>query len=633
MEKINNRNVFKYLFSVFLIYSIYIFSFWFDKGKETGKYAGYSAGWVVFLLVLILIIGLCTLVVYKLRKIIDSEVICTKPLKIYSIILIILLCLVTVYFSVFIQQEKIGDPLSKIWLIFGSALISSLILYKISNLKILTSITLPFLITCTIYAFLILISPISNYPFSEGWSEGSRFYYGSLFFSNLIYGKKMAWPVLHPARYLLQSVPFAIGVTNILFHRIWQSLLWLVLLWGTSKAIIKRQFIDDKWINICLISFCFFYLLIGPVYYFLTLCFIPILLWAKNDKPFTTLGLVVFCSIWAGICRLNWIVVPAAISILLYIIEVPIENKKLFRYMYWPVIWAVAGVLAAYITNRIYIFLSGNPPYLFGSALESNLLIDRLFPNSTYSLGILLSSLMTFLPLLLVVNLPNLFRKLGILRSLIAIITLLVFYIGGIVVSLKIGGGSNLHNFDAFIVILLIIGSYGFKSSYKSLLQENPGSLPILKIGILLLIITFGLLNSISIVNYPSTKVISKEINTLQNIINKNDHLVLFISERQLLSTKTIYVKNFEEKYENVFLMEMVMSNNSVYLSNFRSDISNKKFSLIVTRPINANLQDKRSRFNIENNKWVNKVEKPVLESYKLIVLLPISNIEIYIPK
>ncbi len=35
---------------------------------------------------------------------------------------------------------------------------------------------------------------------------------------------------------------------------------------------------------------------------------------------------------------------------------------------------------------------------------------------------------------------------------------LLVLFVGGLIVSVKIGGGSNLHNMDAYLVLLLIIG-------------------------------------------------------------------------------------------------------------------------------------------------------------------------------
>jgi len=49
---------------------------------------------------------------------------------------------------------------------------------------------------------------VSTHPFSLDWSETSRYYYASLFFSERIYGLKAAWSPLHPSRYLLQAIPF-----------------------------------------------------------------------------------------------------------------------------------------------------------------------------------------------------------------------------------------------------------------------------------------------------------------------------------------------------------------------------------------------------------------------------------------
>ena len=40
------------------------------------------------------------------------------------------------------------------------------------------------------------------------------------------------------------------------------------------------------------------------------------------------------------------------------------------------------------------------------------------------------------------------------------LLILLIFFAGGIVVSVKIGGGSNLHNMDAFLVFLLVAAVY-----------------------------------------------------------------------------------------------------------------------------------------------------------------------------
>jgi hypothetical protein len=72
------------------------------------------------------------------------------------------------------------------------------------------------------YKIALFLPEISSYPFSLSWSEASRYYYASLFLSDSIYGLHVPLSVLHPSRYLLQSVPFLIPNSPLWLHRLWQ---------------------------------------------------------------------------------------------------------------------------------------------------------------------------------------------------------------------------------------------------------------------------------------------------------------------------------------------------------------------------------------------------------------------------
>jgi hypothetical protein len=76
------------------------------------------------------------------------------------------------------------------------------------------------------YEILIRFNAVTTYPLSMGWSEGSRYYYASLYFSKWIYGESVPLSTLHPSRYFLQSIPFLIPGLGITAHRFWQFLLW-----------------------------------------------------------------------------------------------------------------------------------------------------------------------------------------------------------------------------------------------------------------------------------------------------------------------------------------------------------------------------------------------------------------------
>ena len=46
------------------------------------------------------------------------------------------------------------------------------------------------------------------------------------------------------------------------------------------------------------------------------------------------------------------------------------------------------------------------------------------------------------------------------LRSILCLAMLVILLAGGAVASVKIGGGNNLHNMDAYLVLLLVLGAY-----------------------------------------------------------------------------------------------------------------------------------------------------------------------------
>ncbi len=174
--------------------------------------------------------------------------------------------------------------------------------------------------------------------------------------------------------------------------------------------------------------------------------------------------IVILASIWAGISRINWFPVPGLLAVFFYILETPQAGKNFWRYWLWPMIWAVTGLITAFLSEAIYVIISGNPAENFGTSFTSSLLWYRLFPNITYPDGILISILLVSLPAILLILIKLIRERDAVypVRVFAFSLILLVLFIGGIVVSVKIGGGSNLHNLDAFLVFLLITVVYLF---------------------------------------------------------------------------------------------------------------------------------------------------------------------------
>jgi len=477
-------------------------------------------------------------------------------------------------------------------------------------------------------------------PFSLGWSEASRFYNASLFAAQPLYGASLPLPTLHPTRYLLQAAAFLIPGAPILLHRIWQILLWLACNGFTAWALARRLNLA-RWQAVLTGAWAFLFFFQGPVYYHLVLCAGFVLLGFDRQRPLRSLAVVIGASIWAGLSRINWYPVPGVLALVLYLLEEPRAQKSMWRYLLWPALWVGAGTAVALASNAVYIAVSGNPPEVFGSALSSPLLWYRLFPNITYPQGIIPASALVFLPVILLFALRlwlsgarwNWLRWLGLAGMLAA------FYAAGLVVSVKVGGGSNLHNLDNFIVLLAVIALYAWSGGFAPDQPGRPRRAPVLS-ALLLVVALLPVLQPLSELAPPlkfkrtpaeETALLAK----LQSLLDsaKEKGPVLFISDRQLLTFKNLKAEQFEAEYEKVFLMEMAMSGNPQYLGRFARELQAHRFPLIITEPLNANIQDQTRAFSEENNLWVTRVEQPILENYRLLDGFDAFDLYVYVPR
>lgn len=539
------------------------------------------------------------------------------------------------------QPDRLGAALPRWWLLWLAALLSALLIQALARRLNFYQALLGGLIYIGFFfvaaGFLL---QVSDYPFSLGWSEGSRMYNASLFFAKPLYGQALPLPVLHPTRYLLQSIPFLIPGTSIWVHRLWQAGLWIVLPGVGSWLLARRLKLGNRALTWIIAGFAFLFFYQGPIYYHLMVCAIPVLIGMNARKPMRTLLLVLLASVWAGVSRVNWWPVPGALAALLFLLEERMENRNIYQYARWPFIWGVVGTLTAFAANKLYEALSGNPPEVFNSALDSPLLWDRLWPNTTYGPGVLYMALLVVFPgiLWLLVRLkgPNHWhwlRLTGILGALF------IFWAGGLVVSMKIGGGSNLHNLDAFLLLfgtaLLYIVMERFPSD-KAAAKPARFKLGFALLAVLLVMVPVAqTVYGPAPLNLPDAEKTAENLTAIQTLVAEAGVKgeVLFLTEKQLLTFKIVDAQSFDPEHEKVFLMEMAMANNQVYLQKFYDNLKNKRYSLIVAEPLNANMQDSSYAFSEENNAWVERVELPVLQYYELQKRMTENNVHLYKPK
>ena len=505
----------------------------------------------------------------------------------------------------------------------------------------LASIPLAALSVASVYLAATFLNLVRTFPFSLDWSEISRYYQASFYFAKQIYGVSLPLPVTHPSRYLLQSFPFLISASPIWLHRLWQAILWIGMPLLTGWLLARRFRITGS-LLFAFVLWSFLFLMQGAVFYHLLPCVFIILIGFDKKRFWRSFFFVAVASIWAGVSRVNWFPVPGVVAALFYILgtkpTIP-KNVLSFQYLWQPMVYALGGTISALGTYVLYIRLSGvREISQFGSAFTSSLLWERLLPNDAFPLGIFLGIALVSAPLFVLLWL-RVRRKnpLGLWRAIGVAALLAVFFAGGLVVSVKIGGGTNLHNMDGFMALLWITASllaFGEIVSVSKLARlKVPASLTVSLVAVPILFAVF----SGAPLNLPTQKSSDQDLIQIQQLADEalgKGGDVLFISQRHLLTFHLIKNVPLVPEYEKLFLMEMAISNNQTYLANFQHDIDQQRFTLIITDPLFGKIEDfDEDVLAPENNAWVRNVSRPILCAYEPVVTYADLNIQILTPR
>ena len=508
------------------------------------------------------------------------------------------------------------------------------------QVPLLTALIGVVLVQSVIHLLLVYMPRITSYPFAMGWSETSRYYYPSLFVAEHVYGKDYPWPILHPTLHLLLAPPYLFDA-SLWFHRFWQVAIRYILLAAIVPPLLTRLKIQDQSTRWLVGMWMFLFLFMGPVYFHLAVPVIIVLIGFSSQDERRSWAAVILASIWCGWSRVNWYPMPGMIAAVLYLMEVPVAGKKIWRYLSKPALWFVVGTLVAFLSQRVYIALSGiSSTDLFYTSLTSDLLWDRLWPNPSYSLGILPGALLASLPswLAMWILVRARLTDWHPIRLIFIFAALLVLFVGGIVVSLKIGGGANLHNMDAYLSLLLIVLAYLVFARYKSESGEDvkPVLLPWFVAVLLMLMPVWAWTQfNLGIRTYDAerTQSVLTELQRRVDDVNAQGGEILFITQRQLISMHMLQGVTLVPEYEREDLMEMAMGNNVLYLDQFGDDMENQRFALIVVDPLNYKIMAADRSFAEENNVWVRRVMKRILCNYREEVVFSEDEIALYVPQ
>jgi hypothetical protein len=478
------------------------------------------------------------------------------------------------------------------------------------------------------------LTGVTTYPFSLSWSEGNRFYDYSLSFASSLYNYpgKLHVPYFSPGRYALWGSMFLIPDLPIWVHRLWNVILqtvpaltvgWLVARpVRTSRLYLPFLF----WIAL--------YILQGPVMPPLlvaSLLFLPFLL-IKN--PWVRAASLIAASLAAGLSRWTWAVGPGAWGALADLFLYYPQRKGNFLRRLWPTVaFALLGVLPGVLASWTQVWSRGP-----GFAFKQPLLWYRMWPNTTYPPGAVLGILMATgsLVILLVWLAVTRRWKMDWLQALAAGGATLAFLVTGMVISMKIGGGGDLHNFDLYIlttVLLVGLAAYALHREGSLTLRAWPRVAQVA----LVLVLFFPFWSAYKVsqpLPVPFSNVIHSSLQTLKAVVAKYQTKgeILFMDQRQLLTFGYIKDVPFTPDYEKKYMMDQAMAGNAPYFQAYYRDLANHRFVLIITEPLRVQHVGRERSFGEENDAWVQWVSAPTLCFYQSIQIFEDVGVELLVP-
>ena len=212
---------------------------------------------------------------------------------------------------------------------------------------------------------------------------------------------------------------------------------------------------------------------------------------------------------------------------------------------------------------------------------------------------------------------------------------ILVLFGGSLVVSAKIGGGGDLHNMDAYAVLLGVVAAYffGYKvTSEAGSADLNPRhSWPVAAVALVIPLL-FLIPSLAPLVTYNKT-LTANNLQQLKTLVESADGPVLFTTERHLVTFGQIDVAMIPE-YERVTLMEAAMSNNRKMLEQFYGDLRANRFALIVSGKENLFIKENEPNAE-ENNAWNMRISPYILCYYEPVALFDSdhSRFEVFAPR
>jgi len=491
---------------------------------------------------------------------------------------------------------------------------------------------------------------VTGYPFPLYWSEGNRFFDFSTLFGSFRYnlpGNGDIYAFINWGMQLPWAIPFIIPGLTIGVFRLWYQLVWILppVALGAAAFITFRGKAKVGAASVVFGLWAFTFLDQGPIYIPLVLSAI-LIMFALRMRLLPAALVVAIASFYAHESRWTWSYAPglwAGLGSLLMIENLSFKREKI-RDFTRPVVLGLAGLFGGRILPELPDILSGSEaaavqvlPDISRSVTRQPLLWDRLCPNSTYPPGILLGILWASLPLIifLVVLGAQKVWKPNWLKTTASVVVAAAFFAAGLTASVKIGGGSNLHNLDMFLVTLVLLAARAGASFHEKFMGKTNVNFWLTMLAVVALVfpITYALRPS-GKPNLPAEEEVTASLAAIREQIAQvpDNGEILFIDHRQLLTFGLVPQVNLVDEYEKKKLMDEALSGNAAYFAPFFDDIREQRFDLIINEPLNVIIRGEDYAFGDENDAYVKWVTIPLTCGYEAVYTNSETGVELLIP-
>lgn len=600
-----------------------------------------------------------------------------KSIKLLSWTSALLVILLPVLLYLFHRwSEPFSDIRIRIFLYGASLVIAAWLLEPDREIRF-RSLLKAALIQAVMFTFLSNFRDVNSYPFSVGWSEGNRFWDYSVRFGRHLYDWPQDKPIpayIDPGRQSLWGLIFLLPGISIQVMRAWNDFLFIVPCLVLGWALFRRHQAGNG-LRIAVILWSMLFLLQGPIYTPLILS--AILIAITHRGPNWLFGLGTIIASWYGVMsRSTWIFGPTAFAVLLVLLDRKDANQTSgWRALRPAILTGLCGLLGALLflkQNEILQFAGirtdpapiaevetlplaadsaaissaaeGLTPSMFTPEgiryfLERQpLLWSRLFPNEIYPSGILLGLLLAVTPLLIVLavwRLKSCPAFSGWQDWLSGLILMGLLFVG-LIISVKIGGGSNLHNLDMFLIALLFVAAAYWNAGLAGWLHSIVNSEKWLNWVLLAAVILPVAASMVTVEpkKYPAAEKTADILAQVQQAVETyREGEILFMDQRQLLTFGFVPKIPLIADYEKKWMMDEAMADHSAWFEPYFADLRAHRFSLIISEPLQIQFQGANKNFSEENDLFVKWVSIPTLCYYQPLETFPEDGVQLLVPR